>query len=137
MESATFELLNDDSTHSSLLELPLTVPVQGLLPLNQPLPSAQVGSSRFHTLTTDDNVEEGKKKAILKNMDKNTSWAVNVWKQWSAHRRQVCASYSDWPTYLIAAPSELNYWRSKFVLEARKADGEHYSDTLNVVCSGM
>ena len=92
LESATFELLSDDSILSSALELPLTVPVQGSLPSNQPHPSARAGSSRFHTLTTDDDVEEAKKKAIPKNTDKNTSWAVNVWKQWSAHRRQVCAS---------------------------------------------
>ena len=62
-----------------------------------------------------------------------------MWKQWSAHRRLVCASYSDWPTHLmIAVPSELNYWLSKFVPEARKADGEYSPpDTLHVICSGL
>ena len=72
-------------------------------------------------------------------MDRNTSWAVNVWKQWSAHRRLVCASCSDWPTHLmIAVPSELNYWLSKFVLKARKADGGQYPpDTLHVICSRL
>ena len=93
------------------------------------------------TLCQDDDVEEAKKKAIPKNMDKNTSSAVNMWKQWSAHRHQVCASYSDWSTHLIiAAPSELNYWLSKlnFVLEVRKADGEHYpTDILHVTCSDL
>ena len=58
LESATFKLLNDDSTLSSALELPLTVLVQDSLPSNQLHPSAQAGSSCFHTLTTDDNVEE-------------------------------------------------------------------------------
>ena len=57
-------------------------------------------------------------------MDKNTSWAVNVWKQWSAHRHQVCASYSDWSTHLIiAAPSELNYWLSKLNFCSRSQKG--------------
>jgi hypothetical protein len=126
LESATFNLLNDGSTPSSSAT-PLNISVQGSPRSNQPHPTSGAGSSRFQTLTTDDDVEEAKKKAIPKNTDKNTSWAVNVWKQWSAHRRQVCASYSDWPTHLmIAVPSELNYWLSKFVLEARKADGEHY-----------
>ena len=136
-----FDLLSTDSTSSSSrsLELPVAVPVQGPLPSNQPHPTSAASTSGFQTLTTDKDVEETKKKAIPKNTDKNTSWAMNMWKQWSAHRRQVCASYSDWPTHLmIAVPSELNYWLSKFVLETRKADGEHYPpDTLHVICSGL
>ena len=39
---------------------------------------------------------------------------------------------------MIAVPSELNYWLSKFVLETRKADGDNYPpDTLYVICSGL
>ena len=39
---------------------------------------------------------------------------------------------------MIVAPSELNYWLSKFVLKARKADGGQYPpDTLHVICSGL
>jgi hypothetical protein len=130
LESVAFDLLNDGSTPSFSATY-LIFPVQGSLPSNQPHPTAGTGSLRFHTLTTDDDVEEAKKKAIPKNTDKNTSWAVNVWKQRSTHRCQVYASYSDWPTHLmITVPSELNYWLSKFVLEDRKADGEHYPLTL-------
>ena len=69
LESVTFELLNDDSG-SPFLCVPSTIPVQGSLPSNQPHPSSQAGISRFHTLTTDDDVEV-EKKAIPKNTDKN------------------------------------------------------------------
>jgi hypothetical protein len=82
----TFNLLNDGSTPSSSA-MPLTVSVQGSLSSNQPHPTSGAGSSHFHTLTTDDDVEEAK------NTDKNTSWAVNVWKQRSAHRRQVAMCF--------------------------------------------
>ena len=69
LESAAFDLLNDDSTFSSSLELTSTVPVQGLLPSSQPHPTSGAGSSRSHTLTTDDDIEEAKKKAIPQNTD--------------------------------------------------------------------
>jgi hypothetical protein len=40
---------------------------------------------------------------------------------------------------MIAVPSELNYWLSIFLLEARKADGEHHhlTDTQHVICSDL
>ena len=39
---------------------------------------------------------------------------------------------------LIAEGSALNHWLSKFVLEARKADGEPYPpNTLYQICSGL
>ena len=132
---ANFDLLNDDPT-SLALEPPRT---SSSFICNQPHPASVATSSRFQMLTTDKDLEEVKKKAVPKNTDKNTNWAVNVWKQWNAHRRQVCPSYSDWPTHpMIAQPSELDYWLSKFVLETRKAEGEHYPpDTLYVICNGL
>ena len=94
-----------------------THPTPLLEPSNQPH-LYPANNSRFKT---DSDVEEAKKKAVPKNTDKNTSWAVNIWKQWSAHRRETCTSYSDWPTHLmIAHPTDMNYWLSKFVLETRK-----------------
>ena len=90
-------------------------------PPNQPHPTT---TARFGELKTDADLEEAKKKAVPKNTNKNTNWAVNIWKQWSSHRRQVCTSYSDWPTHLLTTqPTELNYWLSKIVLEVRKANG--------------
>ena len=137
-DTANFDpdpLLNE---YSAALQTPPLEPALSVLSLYQPHP-CPANSSRFKTLATDSDVEEAKKRAVPKNTDKNTSWAVNIWKQWSAHRRQTCASYSDWPTHLIIAhPTEMNYWLSKFVLEARKANGDHYPpDTLYCICSGL
>ena len=39
---------------------------------------------------------------------------------------------------MITQPKELDYWLSKFVLEARKANGDCYTpDTLYSICSGL
>ena len=49
--------------------------------------SSATASSRFQTLVTDADVEKAKMKAVPHNTHKNTSWALNIWKQWSANRR--------------------------------------------------
>ena len=109
----------------------------GTKPNAQPHPAAT--TKRFKVLKTDEEVEEAKKKSIPKNTEKSTTWSVNVWKEWSAHRRQTCTSYTDWPTHLlIAQPIELDYWLCKFVLETKKSNGEHYPpDTLYAICNGL
>ena len=104
-----------------------------------PLPVQTSSASRFAQLKTDNDVEQAIASSIPKNTKKSTDWAVNIWKEWSAHRRSVCSSYTDWPVHLfIAQPQELNHWLSKFVLEARKSNGEPYTpDTLYNICSGL
>ena len=82
-----------NSTHSSSCVLESSPPQ--VLSLNHPHP-CPANSSRFKTLATD---SEAKKKAVPKNIEKKTSWAVNIWKQWSAHRCQICTFYCDWPTH--------------------------------------
>ena len=96
-------------------------------------------SSRFNELKTDSDLEEAKASSIPENTRKNTSWAVNVWKAWSAHRRKTCSSVTEWPIHLfIAQPQDLDYWLSKFVLEAKKESGEPYPpDTLYGICAGL
>ena len=127
-------LLNEYSVANSTFQTPPLEPVLLVLPLNQPHP-CPANSSHFKTLATDSYIEEAKK-SVPMNTDKNTSWAVNIWKQWSAHRCQTCASYSDWPTHLmIAYPTEMNYWLCKFVLEV---NGDHCSpDTLYCIFSSL
>ena len=93
---------------------------------NEPLPSPCTSGNRFHTLKTDSEVEEARKKAVPKNTDKNTSWAVNIWKQWSAHRRKVCTSFTEWPTHLLYIQYCLyrgcNHWTNQIgLLEVSKS----------------
>ena len=104
-----------------------------------PQTASASSSSRFAALKTDGKVEQAKASSIPANTKKNTGWAINVWREWSAHRRQVTSSITEWLVHLfIARPQELNYWFSKFVLEARKENGEPYPpDTLYSICAGL
>ena len=124
------DLNSDPNLHPSSESLPLQP-----ITTNQPLPP----SSRFATRVSDSELEVAKKSAIPKNTDKSTNWAVRIWKEWSASRQQTCPSHTEWPTHLlITQPKELNYWLSKFVLEARKTSGVCYPpDTLYSICSGL
>ena len=152
--SSHFDLYND-RTYSCELQPRLGLRLSAT---NESLPSLCTSGNHFHTLKTDSKVEQAKKKAVPKNTHKNTSkieqarkkavpknthkntsWAVNIWKEWSAHRRKVCTSFTEWLTHLlITEPSQLDYWLSKFVLEARKGNGDHYPpDTLYSICSGL
>ena len=126
--------VSDDPYHDAVPH----APIQASQP--HPLPCVhKSSSSRFAVLKTDSDVDEAKASSVPKNTKKSTDWAVNIWKQWSAHRRRVCSLYSEWPVHLyIAQPQELNYWLSKFVLEARKNNGEPYPpDTLYNICAGL
>ena len=95
--------------------------------------------NRFSTFVSDQELQEAKKCAVPKNTDKCTNWALNIWKEWSTHRQKQFSSHSQWPTHLmITQPIELDYWLSKFMLEARKANGDCYTpDTLYSICSGL
>ena len=94
-------------------------------------------SSRFAKPVSDEEIRDLKKQAIPANTQKSTSFAVNVWKEWSSHRRAV--NPSDWPAHLlIMNECELNRWLSRFVLEIRRRDGKEYlPNTLYQICCGI
>ena len=109
---------------------------------SQPHPPAaelQPHPTRFG-LKTDKEVEEAKKLAVPKNTERNTTWAVNVWKEWTLNRQKCFPGQSrEWPVHLyLAQPQQLDYWLSKFVLETRKENGEHYPpNMLYSICCGL
>ena len=90
------------------------------------------GKQRFGSLKIDEEVEAAKKSAIPKNTERNTVWAVKVWKDWSASRQKSCPGQSrEWPVHpYLAPPQQLNYWLCKFILEARKRMGTATHQTL-------
>ena len=102
-----------------------------------PLASA---NNHFTSLKSDEEVEEARKLATPKNTEKNTAWAVKVWKDWALSRQKSCpGQQSEWPVHLyLATPELLNYWLSKFVLEARTKNGDyHPPNTLYSICCGL
>ena len=65
---------------------------------------------------------------------------MKVWRDWRGHRLQMCNSTLDCPPHLLlCSNSELDYWLSKFVLEARRLDGQPYPPRTmyGIVCSIM
>ena len=126
------------STHASQQPLPSSSqPVPPVEPVATEPSSAD--SSRF-ALTSDTQLEEAKVAAISKNTAKSTLWCVNVWKEWSQYRQSLHpGAYSEWPIHLYLADNQqLDYWLSKFVLETRKRNGDHYPPkTLYAICCGL
>ena len=118
------QMLN--STFSGLFDVPDCASVPEIGSNVVPGSVSEASSSRF-VRKSDEQLEVGKSNSVPKNTARNTAWAVKTWKQWSAHRQQAYpAAYSEWPVHLfIANNHHLDYWLSKFVLEAR-SDGEPY-----------
>ena len=57
------------------------------------------------------------------------AWGIRVWSDWAIARASTVETAGDAPvsTLLLQMQVEdLAYWMSKFVLEARKADGSEY-----------
>jgi len=81
------------------------------------------------------NLEEG---PTVANTKKCTNWAVWVFTAWRQARNVT--QEDRCPTDLLENPfaGQLNYWLSRFVVEARRADGERYpSATLYQLLSGL
>ena len=96
------------------------------------------GSNRFAVPKTDADVQAVQASAVPKNTSKSTSWAINIWKEWTTHRRTVCHPLNCPPHILLCQPEELNQWLSKFVLEIRRKDGQQYPpQTLYAICCGL
>ena len=131
--SAQFPVACARDTPTPIRDTPTPIPAN-IEPSNKPGPSI-----RF-ALKTDEELKQAKTNAIPKNTLKNTTWAVKIWKQWSAHRKQVYpGEYGEWPVHpFIANDHQLDYWLSKFVLEARRSDGNPYPpNTLYQICCGL
>ena len=81
---------------------------------------------RFAAPKSDAELQEARDSAVPKNTAKNTSWARNVWREWTGHRRQCCQPMDCPPHILLCTSAQLDYWLSKFVLEVRRRDGQPY-----------
>ena len=103
------------------------------------VPSALPNGERF-AFQSDESVEAAKTNSTPKNTSRNTNWAVNVWKDWSSHRRAAFPnSFQERPVHLVLTTNyQLDYGLSKFVVEARRSDGECYPpNTLYGICCGL
>ena len=97
-------LSKDSASHSAQFRVacardtPTPIPAD-IEPSNKPGPS-----SRF-ALKTNKELKQAKTNAIPKNTLKNTTWAVKIWKQWSAHCKHVYpGEYGEWPVHPFIVP---------------------------------
>lgn len=95
--------------------------------------------SRFATPKSATDVQAAQANAVARNTMRTTNWALNVWKDWTAHRRKVCSPVDCPPHLYICKDVELDFWLSRFVLEIRRQDGQPYPpQTLySIVCGLM
>ncbi len=96
-------------------------------------------SSRFTAPKTDDDISAVQASAIPKNTVRNTTWAVNIWKEWTSHRRSICSPLDCPPHLLLCTVGQLDTWLSRFILEIRKNDGQPYppQSLYSIVCGLM
>ena len=94
-------------------------------------------AARFGPRVTSSEIAALQQTAVPINTKKNTSWAVNVWDDWSAYRRQQ--DPTDCPPCLLTMQvSELNQWLCRFVVEVHRKDEKHYPpNTLHQLCCGV
>ncbi len=94
---------------------------------------------RFANPTSDEDLKKAKENSKAINIVKATTWAFNIWKQWSSYRRQVCSATECPPANLQqSTKQEMDFWLSKFILEVRKANGDEYTpNSLYSICCGM
>ena len=81
-------------------------------------------TARFKPPSTDEMFAMSKG-FMPKNMQKSTTWAVNVFMEWRAARNTADTEH-ECPEDLLEnpIPERLTYWLSRFVNEARNQKGE-------------
>ncbi|XP_061179442.1 uncharacterized protein LOC133188069 [Saccostrea echinata] len=92
---------------------------------------------RFGKFYDDDDMENLLKSTESKNTRKNTSWSVKTFKEWRSAR--IFGTGSEIPEleHLIE-PALINKWLGKFVVEARRKDGQPYPPkSLYMLCIGI
>ena len=102
-------------------------------------------ASRFGHPQKESDIKLIKESRVPKNTTKNTNWAQQVWQQWATERlQQPMETNEDEKSLLLEvditkmSATAINYWLQRFVVEARKGNGEHYCpDSLHQICCGL
>ncbi|VDI60619.1 Hypothetical predicted protein [Mytilus galloprovincialis] len=79
------------------------------------------GINRFSTCVSADEIDKIITSQTNPNTQKNTKWAIKVFNEWRAARRQNGVEITD---LLAMDVKTMDYWLQRFVLEARKKKRE-------------
>ncbi|CAG2236653.1 unnamed protein product [Mytilus edulis] len=94
------------------------------------------GINRFSTCVSADEIDKLITSQTNPNTQKNTKWAIKVFNEWRAARRQNGVEITD---LLAMDVKTMDYWLQRFVLEARKKTGDEYppKSLYYIVCGLM
>ena len=98
-------------------------------------PAKKCRFSSPHSPTSMEKICEG---YVPKNTSKSTSWALRVFRTWREQRNEH--EDDKCPETLLEEPQVelLNFWLSRFVMEARREDGKPYPpSSINNILSGL
>ena len=92
--------------------------------------------SRFAPPKTSEEIQKGRQNSIPTKTKEDTKYCYKLWESWREYR-QSCSAQTI-PCLQDMAPTELNHWLSRFVVEARKTDGTEYPpNTLHHIVAGL
>ena len=126
------------SDHALLANL--MTEVETPLEVETPSPTAVDILQHFALQSGDAGVQAARANSVPKNTARCTKWSLKTWKHRSSHRqKQFSTNPFKCPVHpLIATKYQLDYWLSKFVVEARRGDAEPYPpNTLYGICCGL
>ena len=93
-------------------------------------PAGQSGQQCFGTLKSNTEMIEICKGFVLDKTKSNTEWAIHIFCEWRSYRNKATTVVEEMcPVDLLEHPktSLLNYWLSRFVMEAGRVDGKPYT----------
>ena len=103
--------------------------------------AAVVRPSRWGLKQTTSDIDQLKKSGIPVKTQAQTGWCLSVWEQWAMERTtdngdEVAHALLKDCTKMNV--QDLDFWLSRFVIEARKKDGSEYPpNTLYQLCCGL
>ena len=106
--------------------------------MEPPAKKPKTGTGRFSQPFSSSEMEKICHGYVPNNTAKATTWALKVFKAWRDHRGEE--TDGKCPKDLLESPNvdTLNFWLSRFVVEARREDGNPYPPaSINNILAGL
>ena len=95
-----------------------------------------VSRSRFAPLKSEEDITRARREGIPQSTLKDTKYCLGIWDEWTAARQEHTATYI--PPMATMSAAELSSWLTRFILEARKKNGDPYPpNTLYHIVMGL
>ena len=92
--------------------------------------------SRFASPSSDKVIQWPHEQQVSKNTQRDMKFCMNLWNEWTKHRLLTTSTHIR--PLVEMTTEEMQYWMTRFILEARKKDGEEYPpNTLHHIVCGL